>query len=191
MANDKIKFSTGTVVDEDGYLYQAGTKITAEAAELNILDGVTATAAEINTAADVSARLVTQVAGAFALDPTTHGNKITIVADADAVITLPAATGSGVKYTILVNLAMTGPALISVTGDDTFLGGVQGFDADADAAYAWAATGLNEVNLNGVATGGKVGDIISFTDVLADKWLVEGQISQSGGSEATPFDTAA
>ena len=35
MANDKIKFSTGTVVDEDGYLYQVGTKITATAAELN------------------------------------------------------------------------------------------------------------------------------------------------------------
>lgn len=41
---DKIKFSTGTVVDADGYLYQLGTKITA-------------TAAEINSAADVSAQV--------------------------------------------------------------------------------------------------------------------------------------
>jgi len=35
MANDKIKFSTGTVVDSSGNLYQAGSQITATATEIN------------------------------------------------------------------------------------------------------------------------------------------------------------
>ena len=48
MANDKIKFSTGTVVDEDGYLHQVGTKITATAAELNAVDGISADVDELN-----------------------------------------------------------------------------------------------------------------------------------------------
>jgi len=38
MAGDKIKFSTGTVVDSSGNLYQAGVQITATAAELNQAD---------------------------------------------------------------------------------------------------------------------------------------------------------
>ena len=48
MANDKIKFSTGIVVDEDGYLHQVGTKITATAAELNAMLGITADVTELN-----------------------------------------------------------------------------------------------------------------------------------------------
>jgi hypothetical protein len=39
MAGDKIKFSTGTVVDSSGNLYQAGVQITASAAEINKVAG--------------------------------------------------------------------------------------------------------------------------------------------------------
>ena len=62
--------SPTTAVDSDGALYQGGTKVTATAAELNIMDGVTASAselnimdgctattAEVNNACDVSARV--------------------------------------------------------------------------------------------------------------------------------------
>lgn len=64
MAGDKIKFSTGTVVDSDGDLYQRGVEITSTAAELNALDGITSTVGEINNVADVSGRVVEVTASA-------------------------------------------------------------------------------------------------------------------------------
>lgn len=72
--------------------------------------------------------------------------------------------------------------------DDGFLGGVLGVDDDADAAFAWKAeSGDDTISLDGTATGGKVGDWFQFTDMAAGLWLVEGFITQSGGSEVTPF----
>jgi hypothetical protein len=151
---------------------------------------VAATAAEINEICDASARVVAQAAGNFALAAGTHSGRLTKVEDADVVITLPAATGSGNVYKVLFGLACTG-ALISVTGNDTFFGGCTGVDDDADAAYAWKAEASdNEVNLNGGSTGGAKGDWFQFTDLKTDEWYVEGFITQSGGSEATPFDAA-
>jgi hypothetical protein len=49
MAGDKVKFSTGTVVDADGYLYQAGSKITATASELNNIADITSDAMSAST----------------------------------------------------------------------------------------------------------------------------------------------
>jgi hypothetical protein len=166
--------------------------ITATAAELNILDGVTATAAEINAAADVSGRLVAQAAGDFALTAATHGNRITLVNDADVTITLPAASGSGNVYkVVIVTTAWTGGTIQAASASDSFLGGINGVDDDADAAYAWKAeTNDDTISGNGTATGGKVGDWYEFIDVATGLFLVSGFITQSGGSEATPFSAA-
>lgn len=166
-----------------------GVSVTSTAAELNILDGVTATAAELNAAADVSGRLVAQAAGDFALTAATHGNRITLVDDADVAITLPAATGTGDIYKIvIVTTAWTGGSIAAAGAADSFLGGIVGVDDDADAAYAWKAEANDDtISGNGTATGGKVGDWYQFTDVATGLFLVEGFITQSGGAEATPF----
>lgn len=166
--------------------------ITATTAELNILDGVTATAAEINAAADVSGRLVAQAAGDFALSAATHANRITLINDADVTVTLPDATGTGNIYKlVIVTTAWTGGTIEAASADDSFLGGINGVDDDSDAAYAWKAeTNDDTVTGNGTATGGKVGDWYQFTDVATGLFLVEGFITQSGGSEATPFSAA-
>lgn len=153
---------------------------------------VTATPAELNSVADMSGRLVTQAAGNFAATAATHGNRITLVNDADVVITLPAATGTGYTYTFLVvTTAWTGGTIQAASASDSFLGGINGVDDDADAAYAWKAeSGDDTVQGNGTATGGKVGDWYKFTDVATGLFLVEGFITQSGGAEATPFSAA-
>jgi hypothetical protein len=151
---------------------------------------IASTPAEIDTICDRSAWVVAQAAGNFSFAAGTHNNKLTLVEDADVVITLPAATGSGNVYYVVFGLACTG-ALISVTGNDTFFGGCMGVDDDADAAYAWKAEASdNEVNLNGTSTGGAKGDWFRFTDAKTDEWYVEGFVTNSGGSEATPFDAA-
>jgi len=187
------KLNSLDVEDHDGSaagLYLGGTLVTATAAELNTgLDGVTATAAEINSVADMSGQLVAQAAGNFALTAATHGNRITLVNDADVVITLPAATGTGYKYKVLiVTTAWTGGSIVAASASDSFLGGINGVDDDADAPYAWKAeTNDDTITGNGTATGGKVGDWYEFIDVATGLFLVNGFITQSGGAEATPF----
>lgn len=153
---------------------------------------VTATAAELNAAADVSGRLVSQAAGNFSMTAATHGNRITLVNDADVVITLPAATGTGNVYKILiVSTAWTGGTIQVASASDSFLGGLVGVDDDADAAYCWKAeTNDDTISGNGTATGGKIGDYYEITDVASGLFLVHGYITQSGGSEATPFSAA-
>jgi len=166
-------------IESGGSLKLAGTAISA-------------TAAEINAAADMSGKLVAQAAGDFALTAATHGNRTTLVNDADVTITLPAATGSGYYYKILiVTTAWTGGTIQAASAADSFLGGINGVDDDADAAYAWKAEANDDtVSGNGTATGGKVGDWYLFEDVATGLFLVSGFITQSGGSEATPFSAA-
>lgn len=150
---------------------------------------VTATAAEINAVADLSGRIVGVTDTALALSAATHGDRVVYFSDADGAITLPSATGSGARFKVVLKTAATAMTIaVADDTDDSFLGGVLGVDDDADAALAWKAeSGDDTISLDGTATGGKVGDWFQFTDMAAGLWLVEGFITQSGGSEATPF----
>jgi|SaaInl7_200m_RNA_FD_contig_91_467588_length_3186_multi_5_in_0_out_0_2 hypothetical protein len=162
--------------------------VTATAAELNIMDGCTATAAEINAVADMSGQVVAPATGNLSLTAATHGNRVVYYDDADGVITLPAATGTGYRYTVILKTAFTAGSIKAASASDSFLGGIVGVDDDADAAYAWKAeTDDDTITGNGTATGGKVGDCYEFIDLATGLFYVSGFITQSGGSEATPF----
>lgn len=152
---------------------------------------VSASAAELNAVADMSGKVVAQAAGDFALTAETHGNRVTYVSDADVTITLPAATGTGYKYTVILGLAWTGGTIQAASAADSFYGGINGVDDDSDAAYAWKAeTNDDTITGNGTSTGGKLGDCYEFLDVASGLFYVSGFITQSGGSEATPFGAA-
>jgi hypothetical protein len=157
-------------------------------AEQTFIDDITATAAEINAVADVSGRLVT-VAAPGALSAATHGDRVVLFTDADGALTLPNATGSGVRFKVVMGIAATSMTItVTDNTDEEFAGGVVGVDDDSDAAYAWKAEDDDDtITLNGAATGGKIHDWFEFTDIETGIWLVSGFITQSGGSEATPF----
>ena len=77
---------------------------------------------------------------------------------------------------------------------DKFVGAATvGIDASVAGKQFVAATGDNEVNLNGEAgasnatTGGLKGSRIKFTAIAANLYAVEGQLL-GNGSIATPFD---
>ena len=76
-----------------------------------------------------------------------------------------------------------------------FRGMLNAFDSDDESTLtSWPAApggGDDTITFNGVATGGKIYDHFSFLDIATDVWLVSGQITQSGGSEVTPFSSAA
>ena len=76
--------------------------------------------------------------------------------------------------------------------DRGFNGFIMGSDTYSAINYNWVAAAANDtITLNGVATGGKIYDWVKFTDVATDVWAIEGMITQSGGSEATPISSAA
>ena len=155
--------------------------------------GVNATVAEINAVADRSARMVSSTdAGTLALTAADHGDRIVDFNDADGTVTLPNATGSGVRFELRIGTAATGMSVtVTPSTDEEFEGGVVGVDDDADAAYAWKAEDNDDtITLNGASQGGKVGDWLRFIDVATGIWRVEGFLTQSGGSEATPFSAA-
>ena len=149
-----------------------------------------ATWEEVNAVADMSAQVVAPATGNLSLTAALHGNRVVYYDDADGVISLPAATGSGYVYKVVLKTAWTTGSIEALSVTATFVGGLTGVDDDADAAYAWKAeTGDNTIT-GSAAKGGDVGDWFEFLDVATDLYVVSGWVTQSGGSEVTPFSAA-
>jgi len=183
-------FPNGINLDE-GDLRIAGTAVSASAAELNILDGVTATAAEINRVADISARVVNCTASTLALTTALHDGKIvTLNRAAGIAVTLPAATGSGSVFKLIVGTTFTGNATIKVVGDDIMVGqAIFANDSDGSVSAFETAADTDTITMYTAAnntTGGVAGAVIDLIDIAANTWFVN-MISAAGGTEATPF----
>ena len=151
---------------------------------------LTATGAEITRACDMSAKVVavTSSGATLGLTEAAHADRYLYIADATGTINLPAASGTGNKYTVILKIAATGMK-IAANGTDGFTGGLQGVKPGSpDLPEAFAANAADDnMQFNGVATGGTAGNWVSFHDVESALWVVEGFFAFSGGSEATPF----
>ncbi len=111
--------------------------------------------------------------------------------DVAAAYTLPAATGTGDKYRIVLGATQTGAGTISATASGTFIGGAILFADSGATVVAFAPTaGDNTIDLfeTGNTTGGMIGASYEFEDVATNVWQVK-IISDAGGAEATPFST--
>ncbi len=111
-----------TAIDSDGYLYQAGTKVTASASELNTLDGITASTSELNVLDGITAstsELNTKTLTVKMDDVSTAGSVYVVspyagtlsraysvidgaIATADAVLTLNVNGGTDITNTITI-----------------------------------------------------------------------------------------
>lgn len=150
---------------------------------------LTATPAEINRAADVSARIVNVTTTPLAISEASHDGKIVTLNKADGLaITLPAATGSGLKTTFIVGTTVTSVGTtVAVTGNDMFTGTAIVAQDSADTAVMFeTAANSNRITLNGTTTGGIKGDMVELIDIAADLWFVN-IISSATSSEASPF----
>jgi hypothetical protein len=171
--------------------------IDASAAEIDdALDGNTATAAEITRVADKSASVVNETGATLTLTAALHGSRIVTLSRAAGVtVTLPAATGSGERYTIITATTVSSNANIiqAASASDSFTGGCVGVDTDGEGAtgYTWNADANDDtITMDGTATGGVAGDKWEIIDYASGLFMVFGYISQSGASEATPFSAA-
>ena len=127
-------------------------------------------------------------AGVFA-----DAGKTIVLNKADgAVVTLPAAVGSGNVYNFFVATAITSNSYIIKVADstDTFIGAVHMMDADDDSQTSITAKGTDDtLTMNGGTTGGVLlGDTLTFTDIATNKYVVQGNlIVPAGSNPADPF----
>lgn len=165
--------------------------LTATATELNTLTGITAIVGELNRIATLLTRRISFTASAT-LAATTHSDKMLCLnAIAGLTITLPAPTGSGARYDIVVETAVTSNGyIISSTGanifgnlavsDDTGVGNLFTLRDAHDSA------GATTITLDGTTKGGRKGDRIFIEDRLAAGYVVTGRL-QGSGTEDSPF----
>lgn len=148
---------------------------------------VIATGSEINSVCDASTRLVNVTGATVTLSAATHGNKVVTLNRAGGVaVTLPAASGTGVKYTLYVGTTFTSDGTVKVANaSDTMVGGV-GIATDIAGVTVQAGGTDDTITLNGGTTGGVVGSVVHLIDIATNLWLVEGQLV-STGTEADPF----
>lgn len=171
----------------------AGTSPLAATDEVAIYEASTGLAKKL-TGALVGAGAMTPVAttaGATSLtiSQTAHGNRVVVLSNSTPIaITMPAATGSGVKYTFAFDVAATATAstIARATAGEKFHG-VAMILATASIMSGFLATSTdNTMTFNGTSKGGVIGDLVEFWDIKTGVFEVQ---YRSGAAVAplTPF----
>lgn len=146
-------------------------------------------------AVEGNAENIFAVGSSLSMNALVHGNGILkLDTAAGSTATLPAATGSGKKYTFVVTVIATSNShVIKVANSsDAMQGYVFSRDDTSDNAVAFFATAgtSDTITLNRTTTGSVVvGEVITITDIAANRYQVEGMIANSG-TPATPFSAA-
>lgn len=141
----------------------------------------------------VLTNLVATTTVAVALNPADHADKILVVnalITGTCTITLPPATGSGDRYTILNNVVLT--QVLDITAPGAVFSGVADMvhtTAVATSAESFATTATDDFcrwrGTDGT-TGGKRGDLFEAIDIGPSLWLVKVRCFTTG-AVATPF----
>lgn len=129
-----------------------------------------------------------------------HANRVvTLNRAAGIAVTLPAATGTGDKYTFVVGTTFTGDAGIAVPNATDYMIGTALLLQDAGdtvVGFATANTGTvatesDRIDLfdTGNTTGGIKGAVVELIDIATAIWSVR-YVSDAAGTEATPFKVA-
>lgn len=151
---------------------------------------VAATAAEINAVADVSARVVNTTATSLALSAATHEGKFVVVKSTSPIaVTLPAATGSGNRFEVVVAAVATAtPHTIKAATTNDIMAGVSLIaQTDTTQVNGFLTTATdNTISLNGTTKGGLVGDRIFILDIAAGVYSVK-IFGGATGTVVTPF----
>ena len=137
-------------------------------------------------------RIVNLTASTLTVSATQHNEKIvTINRAAGTTITLPAASGTGAKYTFIVGTTLTANGVIQVANaSDVMTGNAYTTTTSSTNAEAFATSATSDtITLNGTTTGGIKGDNVEIIDIAANLWHAV-LFTSSTGTEATPFSAA-
>ncbi len=114
---------------------------------------------------------------------------LTVNAAAGLTLTLPAASGTGRRYEVVVGTTVTSNSVIIrvANASDVMTGSaVQAADAGSTANMWETAASDDTITFNGTTTGGIRGDRVLLIDVATNLWAVT-VIGAATGTEATPF----
>ncbi|MEK1908176.1 MAG: hypothetical protein AAAB13_20580 [Pseudomonas sp.] len=137
---------------------------------------------------------ISVTAATLTLNKPTHEGCVVVANRAAGItFTLPAAVGSGCKYTVVVGTTITSNNLIIQVANSTdIMSGVAvvGTDNASDVVVAFeTAADSDTITMNGSTKGGIKGDRIELEDVSSGLWHV--RILASGtGTEVTMFSAA-
>lgn len=134
---------------------------------------------------------VNTTATSYALTAAVNGNRTLTVSGTPCVITLPASTGSGVKYRVLLETAATATqTTITASGNsdaDVMQGWVHALTTASAGVIGFGTTATsNTVSLNGTTSGGVKGSTWEFEDAVAGTYRVFG-VDAPTGTTVTPF----
>jgi hypothetical protein len=150
---------------------------------------VASTQAEIDRNCKVNQRIVNLTLATLVMSQAAHDSRVLTINKADGTaITLPAATGSGTRFTICVGTKITSNTITITTGSGDYFGGLMSAEGTSNACKIFVADGSTShiITLNGGTQGGYIGDRIELIDVANHLWNVQGRV-QTSGSQATCF----
>ena len=182
----------GTIVVDAGVVTGA-TSITSTA-----LVGTTLSVSGLTNLTGSFSQAVHTFVGTDAITSAEHAGRILLLGEvggnADVVLTLPDATGSGNVYEFIVTVTMASNTykIVCPDADNTITGQIQYLDEDGTSAASFPTVAASDtITLNGGTQGGLVGDTLTLIDIAADKWMVKGLMRVAAGANpATPFSAA-
>lgn len=128
------------------------------------------------------------------LTPVKHGGRIVVLnhTGAASTVTLPAATGTGNRYTFIVGAVNTSNHVVQVANATDVFEGMAYIAQDAANTVVAFESGASDdtITLNGTTTGGAaIGDRIEIIDYASGKFHIMAWLTGTG-TEATPFSAA-
>lgn len=138
----------------------------------------------------LESKMVVVSASAVTLVEADHAGKV-IVLDraAGTTVTLPATSGKGATYTIVVRTTVTSNNdIVKVANtSDSFVGRALACADGGSSVNGWeVVSGDDTITLNGGTKGGYAGDTIQIMDIGGNLFVVNAFLNQTA-SEATPF----
>jgi len=160
-----------------------------------------ATLIDVNGNLDVSGGVNAGIHTFVATDAITaveHAGRILLLGEvggnADVVLTLPVASGTGNVYKFIVSVTMASNTykIQCPNAANVINGTMKNMDLDGTAQTVFSTVAASDtITLNGGTQGGAVSDTLTLIDIASNLWHVEGQMrTPAGANPATPFSAA-
>lgn len=131
-----------------------------------------------------SLKPVTVTDATLTLDYDKHNNTVVVVnRAAGCTVTLPAASGSGACFTLLVGTTISSNSFkVQVANaSDTMIGQLSTATTTLGSGTQESAGGTDDtITMNGTTTGGIAGSMVKLVDAAENLWLVDGTLVGSG-----------
>lgn len=118
---------------------------------------------------------------ATTLSPSLHeGVTVCMNSATGFTVTLPAATGSGNYFDVLVTVTNTSGNHVVKTGGSDVLVGTVAVASTATSVLTGCQSTNSTITMTGTTTGGLKGSWLHFTDIATGVWFVEANLVASG-----------